>query len=133
MWNEIYTKVADTLTLGRVIAIRGILDRRDDSLRAVAQEAKVLARSENNSGSTTGNGNGRNVESASLILYFLPTAGTEEFRQVQGLLARSPGPSPVRLVFQRTDGKSIEMDAGENLRVNLTADLREKLAPWLRV
>ncbi len=39
LWNEVYTTVADGLVLGRVIGIHGKLDRRDDSLRAVAERA----------------------------------------------------------------------------------------------
>src|SRR3954471_12306746 len=42
LWNEVYTTVAEALVLGRVIAVQGTLDRRDDSLRAVAQRAKAL-------------------------------------------------------------------------------------------
>jgi hypothetical protein len=36
------------------------------------------------------------------------------------------------LVFGRSGGESLQMDAGLTLRVNLTPDLREKLAPWLQ-
>src|SRR3989440_6804592 len=43
LWNEVYTTVAEALALGRVIAVHGTLDRRDDALRAVAQRAKVLS------------------------------------------------------------------------------------------
>jgi DNA polymerase-3 subunit alpha len=140
LWNEIYTKVAESLTPGRVIAIRGILDRRDDALRAVAQEAKVLARVDNDSssdsqlnGNGNGNGNGNLDDSSPLVLYFSATAGPDEFRLVQSLLATSPGSSPVRLIFRRPNGESVEMDAGPNLRISLTSELRNRLTPWLQV
>src|SRR5947208_12585363 len=42
LWNEVYTPVADRLVLGRVLAVYGTLDRRDDALRAVAQRARIL-------------------------------------------------------------------------------------------
>src|SRR5438094_2019367 len=42
VWNEVYLKVADALTAGRVVDIRGVLDKRDDALRATAQEIKVF-------------------------------------------------------------------------------------------
>src|SRR5881394_3468439 len=65
LWNEVYTPLADRLVLGRVLAVHGTLDRRDDSLRAVAQRAKILtttssaAPSPNESnGNGNGNGNG---------------------------------------------------------------------------
>ncbi|MEY2499311.1 MAG: hypothetical protein QOD12_2867, partial [Verrucomicrobiota bacterium] len=103
--------------------------------RAVAQKAKILSASDTQArlpNESNGNGNGRAEESAPLVLYFSSAAGAEEFRQVQSLLAASPGACPVRLVFGRTGGGSLQMDAGLTLRVNLTPDLREKLTPWLQ-
>jgi len=50
-------------------------------------------------------------------------------RQVQTVLASSPGMQPVQLMFCRADGGFVQMDA--NLRINLTPELRDKLAPWL--
>ncbi|MEN3368080.1 MAG: polymerase subunit alpha [Verrucomicrobiota bacterium] len=133
LWNEVYVKLSDALVLGRVLAVQGTLDKRDDALRAVAQKAKILSASDNQARlSNESNGNGRAEESAPLVLYFSPAAGAEEFRQVQSLLARSPGACPVRLVFGRAGGESLQMDAGLTLRVNLTPELREKLAPWLQ-
>jgi DNA polymerase-3 subunit alpha len=133
LWNEVYVKVADSLVLGCVIAVQGTLDRRDDALRAVAQKAKILtagttlARSPNES-----NGNGRADSEAPLVLRFSSTASADEFRRVQAVLAASPGTRPVRLMFCRPDGESLQMDAGIDLRVEMTPDLRDKLAPWLQ-
>jgi len=132
LWNEVYVKIADALVLGRVIAVQGTLDRRDDALRAVAQKAKVLTTADQTRSPNESNGNGRVDDSPPVVLYFPPTAGGDEFRQVQSLLAASPGLCPVRLVFCRANGESLEMDAGQNLRVKLTPELRAKLAPWLQ-
>ena len=144
LWNEVYTTVADALVLGRVIAVQGTLDRRDDSLRAVAQRARALTTKSvaavspieangnghgNGAEIGNGNGNGSGKKEAPLVLSFSAGATSEELRQVQTVLASSPGSQPVRLMFCRADGGFVEMDA--NLRINLTADLREKLAPWL--
>ena len=133
LWNEVYVTVSDALALGRVIAVQGTLDKRDDALRAVAQKVKVLtpattpSRSPNES-----NGNGRADSEAPLVLRFSPTASADEFRQVQAVLAASPGTRPVRLMFCRPDGESLQMEAGINLRVEMTPELRDKLAPWLQ-
>ena len=133
LWNEVYVKVADSLVPGRVIAVQGTLDRRDDALRAVAQKAKVLtaadgqARSPNES-----NGNGSSENESPLVLCFSSTASADELRQVQLVLAGSPGTRPVTLMFCRADGESLQMEAGVNLRVNMTPELRDKLAPWLQ-
>jgi DNA polymerase-3 subunit alpha len=133
LWNEVYTTVAEALVLGRVIAVQGTLDRRDDALRAVAQRAKALttknvavrAPAESNG---NGNGNGHGSEVA-LVLSFSPAATSDELRRVQTILAESPGSQPVRLLLCRADGGVVRMDA--NLRINLTPELREKLGPWL--
>jgi DNA polymerase-3 subunit alpha len=132
LWNEVYATISDALALGRVISVQGTLDKRDDALRAVAQKVKLLTpansqpRSPNES-----NGNGRADSEAPLVLRFSPTASADEFRQVQAVLAASPGTRPVRLMFCRPDGESLQMEAGINLRVEMTPELRDKLAPWL--
>jgi hypothetical protein len=35
-------------------------------------------------------------------------------------------------MFCRADGELLQMEAGINLRVEMTPTLREKLAPWLQ-
>ncbi|HEX4640514.1 MAG TPA: DNA polymerase III subunit alpha [Chthoniobacterales bacterium] len=134
LWNEVYTPVADRLVLGRVLAVHGTLDRRDDSLRAVAQRAKILTTANNataapNESNGNGNGNGHSETEPPLILSFSPATTGEELRQVQTILAGSPGTRSVRLMLRRADGGFVQMDP--NLRINLTPELREKLGPWL--
>ena len=41
LWNEVFVKVSDALQVGAVIALKGTLDKRDDTVRATAQKAKV--------------------------------------------------------------------------------------------
>jgi DNA polymerase-3 subunit alpha len=136
LWNEVYATVAEALVLGRVLAVTGTLDKRDDSLRAVAQRAKVLStvagqtRLPNESnGHSNGHGNGSAATESPLVLSFSSGATSDELRQVQTILASSPGSQPVRLMLCRADGGFVQMDA--NLRINLTPELRDKLAPWL--
>jgi DNA polymerase III subunit alpha len=133
LWNEVYVTVSDALALGRVIAVQGTLDKRDDGLRAVAQKVKILAPANDQTRSPNkSNGNGRAEHEAPLILRFSPTASADEFRRVQAVLAASPGTRPVRLMFCRPGGESLQMEAGLNLRVNMTPELHAKLAPWLQ-
>jgi hypothetical protein len=135
LWNEVYTTLADALVLGRVLAVTGTLDKRDDSLRAVAQRAKVLStvagqtRLPNESNGHS-NGNGSAATESPLVISFSSSATSDELRQVQTILASSPGSQPVRLMLCRADGGFVQMDA--NLRINLTPELRDKLAPWLQ-
>jgi DNA polymerase-3 subunit alpha len=135
LWNEVYVEVAEALVLGRVIAVKGTLDRRDDALRAVAQKARVLTAADRDGTSqleSKGNGNGSLGKESPLVLCFSPTATIEELRQVQTILAGSPGASPVRLMICRPDGESVQIEAGINFRVNLTPELRNRLEPWLQ-
>jgi len=75
------------------------------------------------------NGNGHSAKESPLVLSFSPATTSEELRQVQMILAGSPGTRPVRLLLSRADGGLVQMDA--NLSVDLTPELREKLGPWL--
>ena len=141
LWNEVYTTVAEGLVLGRVLAVQGTLDRRDDALRAVAQRARMLTAKSiaavrapiesngNGNGNGNGIGNGSTGKETPLVLSFSAAATSEELRQVRTVLASSPGTQPVRLMFCRADGGLLQMDS--DLRIELTPELREKLAPWL--
>src|SRR5438552_11957628 len=48
LWNEIYMKVADALAPGRVVEIRGTVDKRDGAVRAIAEYVTTLAREKAN-------------------------------------------------------------------------------------
>ena len=43
VWNEVYLKVSAALVAGRVIEIKGTLDKRDEIPRAVAQEIRTIS------------------------------------------------------------------------------------------
>jgi DNA polymerase-3 subunit alpha len=123
VWNDVYVKVQDALVPGRVIAIQGTLDKRDEAVRATAQKVKVLNPDAANGSATNGNG--------SITLRFPPSANRSELEEVRGLLATSPGGRPVQLLFERPDGGVLRLDAGADLRVELTPELKQKLSRWL--
>src|SRR5438067_6949064 len=128
VWNEVYLKVSDALAAGRVVEIRGVLDKRDDAVRATAQEIKML---------TPNDRNGRKEGAASLLqeeavlLRFSREATRDELREVREILASSPGRRPVQLLFDRVNGNPLRLDAGAEFRVELTRDLEQKLSRWL--
>jgi hypothetical protein len=64
-------------------------------------------------------------------LQFSPAATTEELREVRELLASSPGQRRVQLLFDRPSGEPLRVEAGSDLRVDLTSDLEQKLVRWL--
>jgi len=128
VWNEVYLKVSDALAAGRVVEVKGTLDRRDDALRATALEIRLLA---------PGKTNGANKESTdarqepAVLLQFSAATTSEDLRAVREILVSSPGRRPVQLLFDRANGNSLRLDAGADFRVNLTPDLEEKLSRWL--
>jgi len=128
VWNEVYLKVADVLVRGRVVELKGTLDRRDEMLRATAVDIKLI---------TSGKANSANEEpaetsqEAAVLLRFSAATTGDELRQVRNILVNSPGRRPVQLLFDRGDGNSLRMDAGAEFGVNLTPDLEEKLSRWL--
>ncbi|CAN5436323.1 DNA polymerase III subunit alpha [soil metagenome] len=140
LWNETYMPVAPALEPGKVIAIRGTLDKRDDAVRATAQKVKVLkpdqpvappadgAEIEANASS---NGTARVRDDATVTLWFGAGSAAAELRAVRDILASSPGSQPVTLMLAREDGRTVQIDAGELCRVDFTPALAGQLAPWL--
>ncbi len=131
VWNDLYVKVAETLAPGRVVEVQGTIDARGDSLRATAQRVKVLS-SERPNGSARGNGESASGSKESVVLLqFSPAATGDELREVREILASSPGDRRVQLLFARAGDDPLRVDAGDDVRVDLTRDLEAKLARWL--
>jgi DNA polymerase-3 subunit alpha len=128
VWNEVYLKVSNALTAGRVIEIKGTLDKREEVLRATALEIRLLAPTKTN---------GANEEPTdarqqpAVLLQFSPATTGDELRKVREILVSSPGRRPVQLLFERANGNSLRLDAGTGFGVNLTPDVEEKLSRWL--
>src|SRR5438105_4248519 len=130
LWNEIYMKVADALAPGRVVEIRGTLDKRDDAVRATAENVTILAREKAN-GTRANEGSTSTSQEPAVFLQFSSAATSNELREVQQILASSPGRRRVRLLFDRASGNCLHLDVGADFCVDLTRDLEEKLSRWL--
>ncbi len=128
VWNEVYLKISDALAAGRVVEIKGTLDKRDDALRATAQDIKMLTPDKTN-GASEGSTNTR-LEPA-VLLQFSPATTSNELREVREILVSSPGRRPVQLLFDRATGNSLRLDVGADFRVDLTRDIEKKLSRWL--
>jgi DNA polymerase III subunit alpha len=128
VWNELYLKVSDILVPGRVVELKGTLDRRDEMLRATAVEIKELAAARPN-GATERSEDTSQV--SAICLRFSSATTGDELRQVRNILTSSPGRHPVQLLFDCDNGRSLRLDAGTEFRVDLTPDLAEKLSRWL--
>src|SRR4051812_24378242 len=87
VWNEVYSKISESLVPGRVIAIQGTLDKRDEAVRATAQKVKMLVPQ-----SATNPQQGAAEDSAaSVVLRFSPAAQPSDLQEVRQILATSPG------------------------------------------
>jgi DNA polymerase III subunit alpha len=125
LWNEVYVTVSASLVPGRVIAIRGTLDKRDDSVRATAVRVKLLEPDRGRAAAPN------ESETSGITLRFSPTVTAQELRHVRETLARNPGNERVQLVFERANGVPLRVDVSDELRAELTPELEATLAPWL--
>jgi DNA polymerase III subunit alpha len=125
IWNELYLECAEKLVPGNVVGVRGKLDLRDESLRATAEKLRLL------SSEVSRNANANGSEKPALCLRFTANACRDELREVQALLAASPGQQPVRLFFETPEGETVRVDAGANFHVSVTAELEQRLQRWL--
>ena len=132
VWNEVYVKVSEVLVPGGVVAIQGTLDRRDETLRATAQRLKIL-QPDQPAAVATADPAARRQPNGAMTLRFSPAATAAELEQVHKILATCPGPTDVRLLFERANGELLQLQPGESLRVDANAELKQKLARWLRV
>src|SRR5436309_5682476 len=151
IWNDVYVVVSEILVPGRVVEVRGTIDTRGDSLRATAQKIKVPSANKPN-GASNGNaglgeatsrperstrlrdataGQASAESEPAVLLQFSPATTQEELREVRELLESSPGRRRVQLLFDRPSGEPLRVDAGEDLCVELTSDLEQKLVRWL--
>jgi DNA polymerase III subunit alpha len=130
LWNEIYMKVAEALAPGRVVEIRGTLDKRDEAVRAIAENVTTLAREQANGTAAKERWTSAPQQPA-VLLQFSPAATSNELREVREILTSSPGRRPVQLLFDRASGNSLCLDAGPDFCVDLTSDIESKLSRWL--
>jgi DNA polymerase III subunit alpha len=134
LWNETYITVSHALEPGTVIAIRGTLDRRDDTVRATAQKVKVLKPEQSAAvpnETEPANGAARLKADAPITLRFGAGVASEELRAVRDILASSPGSQPVTLMMTSRDGGTVRIAAGDTCRIDFTPTIEQQLARWL--
>jgi len=132
VWNDVYVQISDALITGRVVEVRGTIDTRGDSLRATAQKIRLLAPGKTN---VVANGNERSTSAeegqSAVLLQFSRATTSDDLRQVREILASSPGQRPVQFLFDRSPNGPLRVEAGEDFRVDLTAELEQRLSRWL--
>jgi DNA polymerase III subunit alpha len=126
IWNDVYTEITDLLAPGRVIEVRGTVDTRGDSVRATAQKVRLIA-----PGKAKLVGSACETSDEAVRLQFSSGVTSDDLREVREILAASPGPRPVQLLFDRGSDKPLCIDVGDDFRVDLTTDLEQRLSRWL--
>jgi DNA polymerase-3 subunit alpha len=120
IWNETYNKCSMHLEQGRVVAVTGRLDKREDAPRIVATEIKPLK-----PGTVA-----VSPESAPVVLSFQRDRTTEaDLQEIKNAVEQSPGSQRLELEFVNGEGGRVRMRAAQGVR--FSAELREKLAPWI--
>ena len=128
VWNEVYLKVSDALATGRVVEIKGTLDKRDEALRATALEIRSLALGKTNGANER---SGDSPEEPVVLLQFSPaTTGDELRRYARFWSARRAGGQFNCCLIAKMAIPCAWM-LGAEFRVNLTQELEEKLSRWL--
>ena len=105
-------------------------DKRDDTVRATAENVTMPTRGKTN-GAAVGGGSTTALQEPAVCLQFSSAATSNELREVREILASSPGHRPVQLLFDRATGNSLRVNAGADFCVHLTRDLEERLSRWL--
>ena len=108
LWNEVFVEVSSALELGRVVVVKGTLDKREDAVRAVAQKVMMVSREKANGASARIESTSA-LEEPALLLQFSLATTSDELREVRQILASSPGQQRVQLLFDRPTGNSLRV------------------------
>lgn len=117
-WSEAFTKCAHLIEPGAALAITARLDKREDSPRLVAQEARALKLSPGD---------------APVVLVLDESSSQEpELLLLAETLRKFPGPRPVEIELRSGSGRAVRLRAGEAFRVSLNPDLERALGAKLK-
>ncbi|MDQ6861184.1 MAG: DNA polymerase III subunit alpha, partial [Verrucomicrobiota bacterium] len=126
VWNDVYAKVSELLVPGKVVAVQGTVDKRDEAIRATAQKLKGLTPAAESVNAAPVNGNG-----GPFVLRFPESTTPAELQSVRQILSMSPGATSVQLLFERRNGEVLRVDAGTDCCVQATPELKQRLGRWL--
>jgi DNA polymerase-3 subunit alpha len=117
IWSEAYSKAQNHLVVGNVVSITGRLDRREEAPRISANEVKLLKKPA--------------PVDKPVVLSFPKGATEQDLAAVREIVAQFPGSRSLELCFQDAGGNRVRLRAGKDIRISLTAESEQRLAPWL--
>ena len=117
VWNEVYAKAAKEIDKGKIVAITGKMDKREEGIRLVANEIGPIARRKTVKGLTID----------------IPMEKADEGRliAIRELVQQFPGMQPLFLRFRTIDGHELRLKADAGYSVRDEETFREKLAELL--
>ena len=120
IWNDAFGKCVAHLEPGRVVAVTGRLDKREDTPRIVANEIKPIK-----AGAPA-----QSSETAPVVLSFQSEQTTESvLQEVKSRVDLYPGSQRLELEFIQADGRRVRLRAAQGIR--FSSECRERLEPWL--
>jgi DNA polymerase III subunit alpha len=117
VWSEVFGKAAKEIDKGRIVAIAGKLDKREENIRIVASEIEPISR-------------GKSVKALTIDIP-MEKADEERLIAIRDLVLQFPGRRPVYLRFLSTDGLEIRLKADSGYSVRDDEAFRKKLAELL--
>ena len=117
VWNEVFAKAAKEIDKGKIVFVAGKMDKREESIRLVANEIGPITR--------------RKAVKALTIDIPMEKADEERLIAIRELVRQFPGIQPLYLRFRTVDGRELRLKADTGYSVRDDETLREKLAELL--
>ena len=117
VWNEVFAKAAKEIDKGKIVVVAGKMDKREESIRLVANEIGPITR--------------RKAVKALTIDIPMEKADEERLIAIRELVRQFPGIQPLYLRFRTVDGRELRLKADAGYSVRDDESLREKLAELL--
>jgi DNA polymerase III subunit alpha len=117
VWNEVFAKAAKEIDKGKIVAVAGKMDKREESIRLVANEIEPITR--------------RKAVKALTIDIPMEKADEERLIAIRELVGQFPGMQPLYLRFRTSDGRELRLKADSGYSVRDDETFRELLAELL--
>ncbi len=114
VWGEVYAKAAKEIDKGKIVAITGKLDKREENLRLVTNEIGSLSKH-------------KEIKSLTIDIP-MEKANENRLVAIRDLVRQYPGMQPLYLRFRLPDGREVKLKADSGYSVRDEEPFREKLA-----
>jgi DNA polymerase III subunit alpha len=118
IWNEAYTKSQRHLEAGKVVALTGRLDLRDEGPRVTADKVEPLTKAA--------------PKERPLILKLRRNKATvEDLARIRALIRDNPGRRKIEFRLEAKDGTPLRLIPGDEFTIDATSAVQAQLAEWM--